>query len=66
MEEKNVFLDEFMKMKEEMDRVWNNLFKKPSEKKFEEVWQWVEKLPKFEGAGRSGSRSRSIKTIRSH
>ncbi|MGD0916815.1 MAG: hypothetical protein ABSB22_10175 [Thermodesulfobacteriota bacterium] len=52
-------------MKEEMDRKWNDLFERSPGKKEEEASQWVEKLPKFEGAGRRSSRSRSSKTIKS-
>jgi hypothetical protein len=59
------FLDELQKMKEEMDRKWNDLFERSPGKKEEEASQWVEKLPKFEGAGRRSSRLRSSKTIKS-
>jgi hypothetical protein len=59
------FLDELEKMKEEMDRKWNDLFKGSPGKKEEEASQWVEKLPKFEGPGRRSSKSRSSKTIKS-
>jgi hypothetical protein len=57
------FLDEMQKMKEEMDRVWNDLFEE-SPKKREESWQWVEKLPKFEGPGRRSQKSRTYKNIK--
>ena len=58
------FLDDLKKMKEEMDRVWNDLFEKSSDKE-EVTWQQVEKLPKFEGPGRRSLKSRSNKTIKS-
>jgi hypothetical protein len=58
------FLDDLKKMKEEMDRVWNDLFEKSSDEE-EVAWQRVEKLPKSEGAGRRSSESRSNKTIKS-
>jgi hypothetical protein len=58
------FLDELQKMKVVMDREWNNLFEKNPGKNEEETWQWVEELPKFEGAGRRSSKSRSNKTIK--
>lgn len=59
------FLDELQKMKEEMDRVWKDLIEESPGKKEQESRQWVEKLPKFEGAGRRSLRSRSNKTIKS-
>ena len=57
------FLDELQKMKEEMDRKWNDLFEGSPGKKGEEASQWVEKLPKFEGTGRRSIKSRSNKPI---
>jgi hypothetical protein len=56
-------LDELQKMKEKMDRVWNEFFEEIP-KNEEKVWQWVEKLPKFEGTRRSTSRSRTNKMIK--
>lgn len=58
------FLDELHKMKVAMDREWNDLFEKSLGKNEEEAWQWIEKLPKFEGARRRNLRSRSNKTIK--
>jgi len=57
------FLNELQKMKEHMDRTWNDLSQqRPGDK--EEAWQWVEKLPKFEGPGRSNSKSRGNRIIK--
>ena len=36
-------------MKEEMDRLWNSLLEQSLGMKEEELWQWYERLPKFEG-----------------
>ncbi len=55
--------DRLQRMKEEMDRVWNNLVEEnPMEIELER-WQGVEKLPKFEGVGKN-SKSRSVKSIK--
>lgn len=43
------------KMKEEMDRLWKNLFIESAHLREEEIWQWCERFPKFEGAGRKSS-----------
>ncbi len=45
-------LDELQKMKEKMDRAWNELFER-NPRKEEEMERWVEKLPKFEGTRRT-------------
>jgi hypothetical protein len=58
------FLDELQKMKVAMDREWNDLFEKSPGKNEEEAWQWVEKLPKFEGARIRNLKSRSNRTIK--
>ena len=58
------FLDDLKKMKEEMDRVWDDLFEKSSDEE-EITWQQAEKFPKFEGPGRRSSNSRSNKAINS-
>jgi hypothetical protein len=59
-------LGELEKMKQEMDRVWNDLFEEDPKRNGDDAWQWVEKLPKFEGAGKRKSfKSRSNKTIKS-
>jgi hypothetical protein len=42
-------LKELQKMKEEMDRLWNSLLEQSLGMKEEELWQWYERLPKFEG-----------------
>ena len=50
------FLDELQKMKEEMDRVWNDLVDSAPGKREEETWQWFDRFTKFEGTGRGGHR----------
>jgi hypothetical protein len=55
---------ELQKMKEKMDHVWCSLFEESPIAKWQEIWEWVEKLPKFEGTGRRSLKSRSNKTIR--
>jgi hypothetical protein len=55
--------DKLQGMKEEMDRVWNSLVEENPREKEQEGWQGIEKLPKFEGVGKS-SRSRSDKSIK--
>ncbi len=52
------------KMKEEMDRLWNNLLEQSLGMKEEELWQWCERLPKFEGVGRTGPKSKLNKTVK--
>jgi len=64
MKSRMTFLGELQKMKEEMDRMWKDLFEERPRKKEEDAWQWVEKLPKFEGAGRRSLRVRSNKTVK--
>jgi hypothetical protein len=55
--------NEFQKMKERMEQTWNDLFeKRPADR--EEVWQWVERLPKFEGPGRRVRKLDSFKTLK--
>ena len=58
------FLGDLKRMKEEMDRVWNELSENASEKKEEEAWQLFERFPKFEGPGRRSPKSRLSKTIK--
>ena len=55
-------LAHLQRMREEMDRVWDSLSEHSPIAKEREMWQWVEKLPKFEGTGRKGSKSKSNKT----
>jgi hypothetical protein len=57
-------LKKLQKMKEEMDRLWNNLFVETPNKGEEEIWQWRERLPKFEGIGRKSSNPRPNKTAK--
>jgi hypothetical protein len=51
-------LDQLKKMKEKMDRVWDNLVEENPRGKDQEAWTWVDELPKFEGVGKMSSRSR--------
>ncbi len=57
-------LKELQKMKEEMDRLWNSFLEESLRKKEEELWQWCESLPKFEGVGRKNPKSKSNKTVK--
>ena len=57
-------LEELQEMKEKMDRVWNTLFEESPIAKEQEIWQWIENFPRFEGTGRRSLRSRSNKTAR--
>jgi hypothetical protein len=57
-------LADLQRMKEEMDRARDNLLRESAIAKEREIWQWVEKLPKFEGTGRRSLKSRSNKTIK--
>ena len=57
-------LADLQRMREKMDRVWNSLLEESTIAKEREMWQWVERLPKFEGTGRKNIRSRSNKTIK--
>lgn len=57
------FLDELQRMKKKMDQTWSELFEgNPGYE--QEVSQWIERLPKFEGARRT-SKSAANKTIKS-
>ena len=51
-------------MRKKMDRVWDSLFEETPIANERERWQWVEKLPKFEGTGRRNLKSRSNHTIK--
>jgi len=64
MELGTMLLADLQRTKEEMDRVLESLSEESAIAKEREVWQWVEKLPKFEGAGRRSLKSRSNKTIK--
>ncbi len=55
------FLNELQKMKEEMDRVWNDLVDNAPGKTREETWQWFDRFPKFEGTGRGSSKPSQTK-----
>ena len=57
-------LKKLQKMKEEMDRLWNSLFVETTNGRGEEIWQWCERLPKFEGVGRRSSNPRLNKTAK--
>jgi len=58
-------LADLQRMREKMDRVWNRLSEESAIAEDREMWQWVEKLPKFEGTGRRTLRSRSNNTVKS-
>ena len=55
-------LADLQRMREEMGRVWDSLSEHSPIPKEREMWQWVEKLPKFEGTEGRSSKSRSHKT----
>ncbi len=57
------FLDELQRMKKKMDQTWGELFEENPGRE-QEVNQWIEKLPKFEGTRRT-PKSRSKKGIKS-
>jgi hypothetical protein len=59
------YLAELQEMREKMDRVWNTLLEESPIAKGQEIWEWTEKIPTFEGTGRSSFKSRLNKTIRS-
>ena len=58
-------LADLQRMKKKMDRVWDSLSEEGSVTEEREIWQWIEKLPKFEGTGRRSLKARSNKTIKS-
>jgi hypothetical protein len=58
-------LADLQRMKEKMDRVWSSLSEESVITEEREMWQRIEKLPKFEGTRRRSSKSRSNKTIKS-
>jgi len=60
----SVELKKLQKMKEEMDRLWNSLIEESFEMNSEELWEWCESLPKFEGVGRKSSNPRVNKTVK--
>ena len=51
-------LKELQKMKNEMDRLWNSLLEESLGMREEELWQWCERIPKFEGVGRKSTKSK--------
>jgi hypothetical protein len=59
-------LADLQRMKEKMDRMWESLSGESSITEEREIWQWVEKLPKFEGTGRRSLKSQSNKIIKSY
>ena len=64
MEWAGTSLADLQRVREKMDRVWDNLFEESAAAKERMMWQWVEKLPKFEGIGRRSLKSRLNKTIK--
>ena len=57
-------LKELQKMKEEMDRLWNSLLEQSPGMKEEKLWQWCERLPKFEEVERKCSDPGLNKTVK--
>ncbi len=57
-------LADLQRMREKMDRLWDSLFEEGPITRERKIWQWVEKLPKFEGTGGRSLRSRSNNTIK--
>ena len=47
------YLAELQEMREKMDRVWSTLLEESPIAKGQEIWEWIEKIPTFEGTGRS-------------
>ena len=58
-------LADLQRMKEKMDRVWESLSEESATAKEGEMWEWVAKLPKFQGTGRRILKSRSNNIIKS-
>ncbi len=58
-------LSDLQRMGEKMDHTWDSLSEQSPFFQETEMWQWVEKLPKFQGTGRRTLRLRSNKTIKS-
>ena len=56
-------LADLRRMREKTDRAWDTLFEESPVADEREIWQWSEKLPKFEGTGKRSLKSRSSKTI---
>ncbi len=56
---------DLQKMKEKMERAWKSLSEQNPFAQEREMWQRIEKLPKFEGTGRGGLRSPSDEIIKS-
>lgn len=68
MEQNKMFSEELkklQKMKEEIDRLWNNLIEERLRMKEDESWKWCESLPKFEGLRRKSSNPRLNKSVKS-
>ena len=57
------FLDELQRMKKKMDQTWSELFEENPGYE-QEVSQWIEILPEFEGTRRT-SKLRTNKTVKS-
>ena len=58
-------LADLQRIKEEMDRAWDNLMNESAIAQEPEIWRWIDKLPKFEGTGRRSLKARSNKANRS-
>jgi len=57
-------LGNLQRRREEMDLAWESFIKESALVQELKTWQWIEKLPKFEGTGRRSFKSRSNKAIR--
>jgi hypothetical protein len=57
-------LKKLQKMKEEMDRLWEKIIVETPIRRGEEIWQWYERPPKFEGVGRKISNPRLDRTLK--
>ncbi len=64
MEWEGALIADLLRMKEEMDRVWDSLLEESAVARERKIWEWVEKLPKFEGTARRNLKSRTNKTIK--
>ncbi len=65
MESGVTLLAELRTMKKKMDRVWGGPSEESAITEERGIWQWVEKLPKFQGTRKRSLKSRSNKTIKS-
>jgi hypothetical protein len=57
-------LTDLQRMREKIDRVWDRVSNHSPFAQEREIWQWVERFPKFEGRGRRCLRLRLKRTIK--